>query len=92
MLKALHPESPDDGSGPDAWGPGRCHSCEMCTHLNDCPDWCDKARFKPLKSLEKVSNTFTELWTAMEQHASETLIAFVVKYAPLEGQSKLDLR
>ena len=47
---------------------------------------------KPLKSLAAVSNTFSEVWTAMEKHASETLIAFVVTYAPFEDESKLDLR
>ena len=88
MLKALAPRSPDGGG----WGPGRCHSCETCKHLNDCPTWCDPEKFKPLKSLETVANTFSELWEAMEHHASETLIAFVVKYAPFEGEGKLDLR
>ena len=94
MLKALDP-IPDARSfedppkpGPDAWGPGRCHSCELCAQLNDCPDSCGKTP----ERLKEVSNTFTALWTAMEQHASETLIAFVVKYASFEGKSKLDLR
>ena len=72
-----------------AWGRGRCHACEMCTHLNDCPSKCD---VKPLRSLATASTTFSKLWAALETHASETLIAFVITHASFEGESKLDLR
>ena len=72
-----------------SWGPNRCHSCDMCKALNECPEHCLK---QPVKLAESVSGTFSELWAAIEQHASTTLIAFVVTHVPFVGESDIDLR